>query len=164
MKFKLPGFSTRKGFTLIELLVVITIIAALAVAVFVALNPAQRLKDTRDARRTSDVDSLLTAIHQYVVDHKGSYPAGLSASTAISQLGTDASGCSGTVGVCTINVAQDACANLTSPLAQYLQSMPLDPKDGTAAQTKYAAAVDANGIVTVTACGSEGASTIKSSR
>ena len=153
-----------KGFTLIELLIVISIITTLAVAVFVALNPGERLKNTKDAKRTSDVDSILTAIHAYIVDNGGSYPAGLTAGTAISQLGTSASGCSGTVGVCTINVAQDACVNLATPLAPYLQSIPLDPKDGTASKTKYAVKADTNGIVTVTACGSEGSTTIQSSR
>jgi len=39
--------SKQKGFTLIELLVAITIVAILAVSVFVALNPAQRLKDAK---------------------------------------------------------------------------------------------------------------------
>ncbi|MBI2049365.1 type II secretion system protein [Candidatus Roizmanbacteria bacterium] len=155
---------SSKGFTLIELLIVITIIAALAVTVFVALNPAQRLEDARDARRTSDVDSILTAIHEYIVDNAGSYPTGLAANTPISQLGTGATGCSGAVGVCTIAVAQDACLNLTTDLAPYLKSIPLDPLNGTAVETQYAVAVDTNGIVTVTSCGTEGATTIEASR
>ena len=41
----------KKGFTLIEILVVIAIIAILAVVVFVALNPAQRIKDSKNSRR-----------------------------------------------------------------------------------------------------------------
>lgn len=157
--------STRKGFTLIELLIVIVIIATLAVTVFVAINPAQRFKDARDAKRTSDVQTNLTAIQQYIVDNKGAYPPGLAAGTPITQLGSPAgTGCSGAVGICAIAVAQDTCLDLSIPLAKYLKSQTIDPNGGTAAKTKYAVGVDANGIVTVTACGTEGATAISASR
>src|SRR6266516_1118957 len=140
---------SSKGFTLIELLVVITIISALAVTVFVALNPGQRLRDARDARRTSDVDSILTAIHQYIVDNKGLSPTGLS--TTETQLGTGGTGCGITTGSC--NVTADACLNLATPLAKYLKTVPVDPLNGTDATTKYSVVQDANGLVTVRACG-----------
>jgi prepilin-type N-terminal cleavage/methylation domain-containing protein len=152
----------QKGFTLIELLVVIAIIAALAVVVFVALNPAQRLKDARDSRRTSDVDTILTAIHTYIVDNKGSLPAGLSTAMSESQLGTAGSGCALATGGCAATAA--ACVNLTTPLAAYLKSIPTDPKNGTASLTQYAVVVDSNNIITVKACGTEGTTNISASR
>lgn len=155
----------QKGFTLIELLVTITILTILAVAVMVALDPAKRIKDASNARRTSDVDSILTAIHEYIVDNSGSYPTGLAADTAITQLGTAATGCSGTVGSCTIAAGQDACLDLTTPLAKYLKSIPKDPKlASSATEYEYAVAVDTNGIVTVTACSAENGLTIQVSR
>src|SRR5579859_6775624 len=101
-----------KGFTLIELLVVITIIATLAVVVFVALNPGARLSAARDARRTSDVDSILTAIHESIVDNKGTAPAGLS--TVEQQLGTAASGCAVATGGCGVTAV--ACLDLSGGL------------------------------------------------
>src|SRR6266851_5370540 len=64
----------QKGFTLIELLIVIVIITALAVTVFVALNPVKRVKDAHDARRAADVETILTSIHEYIVDNNGSTP------------------------------------------------------------------------------------------
>lgn len=157
----------QKGFTLIELLIVITIITALSATVFVALNPVQRLKDARDARRTSDVDTLLTAIHQYIVDNKGLLPTGLDATEK--QLGTAASGCVVTTGTC--NTAA-ACLNLTTDLTKYLKSIPIDPLGGTAftaAETGYSAVSDANGIVTIKACATgtgttEGPNDISASR
>lgn len=152
----------RRGFTLIELLVVITIIAALAVVVFVALNPAKRLQDARDARRTTDVDSILTAIHIYIVDNKGSYPTGLSSGMAEAQLGTATSGCAVSTGGCA--AAGAACLDLSTPLAKYLKSIPTDPNVGTALETDYDVVVDSNGIVTVKACGVEGSTNISSSR
>ncbi|HWY79466.1 MAG TPA: prepilin-type N-terminal cleavage/methylation domain-containing protein [Candidatus Sulfotelmatobacter sp.] len=152
--------SKEKGFTLIELLVVITIIAALAITVFVALNPAGRLSNARDARRTADVDTMLTAIHASIVDNKGTAPAGLS--TVEQQLGTATTGCAIATGGCTVTAV--ACLDLTTPLVKYLKSIPLDPKTGTAGITGYDAVQDSNGIVTIRACGTEGTNNISSSR
>jgi len=157
------GINANRGFTLIELLVVITIIATLAVVVFVALNPGQRLKDSRDARRTADVDSILTAIHQAIVDNKGSASASLNGSEQ--QLGTAPSGCAIATGGC--SVVSGACLDLSTALAKYLKSMPIDPSGGAtyvAGKTGYSASIDNNGIVTVKACGTEGTSNIYSSR
>lgn len=163
----------KKGFTLIELLVVIAIVIALGVAVFAALNPAQRLKDARDARRTSDVDTILTAIHQYIIDQKGD-ASGLSLTTADQQLGTGASGCAISTGGC--SVVATACLNIAGSggtlLSKYLKSMPIDPLGGTtytAAKTGYAVSQDANGLITVKACGTgtsttEGSTNISASR
>lgn len=153
------------GFTLIELLIVVAIISALAIAVFVALNPAQRLKDAKDARRTADADTILTAIHASIVDTKGSLPAGLTTSMAETQLGTGVSGCAIATGGCTVVAA--ACVDLTTPLAKYLKSIPIDPSGGTtytAVKTGYSVAVDANNIVTIRACGTEGTTNIFVSR
>lgn len=149
----------KAGFTLIELLLVITLISTLAVAVFVSLNPGQRVKDALDARRTSDVDSILSAIHTYIVDNDGNAPAGLT--TTELQLGTAASGCAIATGGC--NVVTAGCLDLSTPLVKYLKSIPIDPSGGTAATTKYSVVQDANGIVTVTAC-SANTPPIKSSR
>ena len=165
--------SLKKGFTLIELLVVIAIVIALGVAVFAALNPGQRLKDARDARRTSDLDTILTAIHQYIIDSKGD-ASGLGLTTADQQLGTGATGCAIATGGCT--VVATACLNIAGTggtlLSKYLKSMPIDPLGGTtytAAKTGYAVSQDANGLITVKACGTgsgttEGATNMSASR
>lgn len=158
---KLPKPNSR-GFTLIELLVVIVIISLLAVAVFVALNPAQRFKDARDAKRTSDVDTILSAIHSSIVDSKGSLPTGLSNGMSEAQLGTAGSGCAIATGGCSVTTA--ACLDLSTPLVKYLKTIPIDPNGGTAATTKYSVVVDTNGIVTVKACGTEGSTNISASR
>lgn len=52
----------QKGFTLIELLVVVAIIGLLAGVVVALLNPAEYLKQARDARRVSDLLNIQTAI------------------------------------------------------------------------------------------------------
>jgi len=137
----------KKGFTLIELLVVIAIIAILSVVVFVALDPVTRFADARNARRYSDVNSILTAVHEYIVDNNGALPTGLSAGMSATHLGTD-----------TGNV------DLSTPLAKYLKTIPQDPTNGTAADTGYTIEVDANNIVTVAAPNAENGATIQVSR
>lgn len=149
-------FSSDEGFTLIELLIVIAIIAALAISVFVALDPATRIKEAKDARRQADADTILTAVHTSIVDSKGALPSGLSTGMAETQLGTGASGCAIATGGC--SVVATACVNLATPLDKYLKSMPIDPSGGTtytAAKTGYSVTVDSNNIVTIKACGAE---------
>ena len=53
----------QKGFTLIEMLVVIAIIAILAGAVILAINPAATMQKSRDATRLNDMDALRSAIN-----------------------------------------------------------------------------------------------------
>ena len=52
----------RKGFTLVELLVVIAIITIVSFVVIVTLNPAELLKQARDATRVSDVATIQSAV------------------------------------------------------------------------------------------------------
>jgi len=148
----------QKGFTLIELLVVIAIIAILAVSVFVALDPVTRFADARNSRRWNDVNSYLTAMHQYIVDNGGSLPTGMTASMS-AQIGTCPSGgdtlCTG---------ADAACVNLTAPLAKYLKTLPQDSDTGSAATTGYMVEVDANNLITVSACSAENSEVVEVSR
>jgi len=152
----------NKGFTLIELLIVVAIISILAVTVFVALNPAKRLKDAKDARRSTDMESILTAVHESIVDNKGTLPTGLTAGMAEKQLGSATSGCTIATGGCSVAATGD-CVDLATPLVKYLKSIPVD-SDGTAALTGYSIVVDANGIVTVKACKAEGGTNLSVSR
>lgn len=134
----LPRRQLQKGFTLIELLVVIAIIAILATVVFVALDPVTRFADARDSRRWNDVNSILTAVHESIVDNDGDLPTGLTTGQASTEIGS-----CGT------------CDNLATPLAAYLKSIPLDPDGGTTANTGYFIEVDSNNIVTVSADNAE---------
>jgi len=153
---------SRHGFTLIELLVVIAIVAILAAVVFVALDPVRRFADARNSTRISDVNSILTAIHEYIVDNGGALPTGLSAGMAETQLGTAGAGMTTTdKGTACGTVA--AGVNLATPLAKYLVSIPKDPQ-GSAGKTGYSVVVNTNNIVTVRACDAELGVTIQVSR
>lgn len=159
----LPNITPQKhrGFTLIELLVVITIISVLAVVVFVALDPAKRIRAAKDARRTQDVQGLLTAVHQSVADNKGQYPTNMPAVGVEAMIGTGtAAQCSpvATNG-CTV-VASTACVDLatgTRNLSNYLKTMPVDPNTTVYSDinTGYSIKLEATGIVTVRSCGKE---------
>ncbi len=153
----------KKAFTLIELLVVIAIIAILAAVVFVALDPVRRFADARNSSRISDVNTILTAIHEYIVDNGGALPTGLSAGMVETQLGTAASGAT-TTDKGTACGTSAAAVDLTGTLGgKYYASTPDDPQ-GSAAKTGYSVAVNANNIVTVRSCDAELGATIQVSR
>lgn len=66
----------KKGFTLVELLVVIAVIGVLAAVVLVAINPAKKLSQARDAQRKSGIQQISTALSTYYTQ-KTSYSAAL---------------------------------------------------------------------------------------
>jgi len=70
------------GFTLIELLIVIAILGILAAAVLVAINPAKRTRQARDAQRKNDIGSLATEVQAYyTAPGQGLYPSTLTVLT-----------------------------------------------------------------------------------
>lgn len=67
MKLKKSGLaSLRSGFTLIELLIVVSIIALLSIIGLVSYTTF--LKNTRDAKRQSDLKQIQSALEQYRAD------------------------------------------------------------------------------------------------
>lgn len=163
--------SNSRGFTLIELLIVIGIIAILAAAVFVALNPLKRFQDSRDARRRSDVANILSAIKVNQVDNGGAYLSG-----AGSDIGGITAGQNHIIGTtpggigcdtgCTAVTTQADCINLY-PLVDpggYLGEVPKDPSSGTDAKTGYYISRSAANLITVGSCSPESVAEIKLSR
>lgn len=141
--------STRSGFTLLEILLTIGIIAVLATVVVVSLDPVERFKDARNSRRLADIESILSAVHQYVIDNQGSYPGGMD--TTERQIGTASSGCA-IDGVCSVSTTE--CLDLGTTLERYLKNIPFDPENGSSSRTHYSVQLDDNNIVTVHACDS----------
>jgi prepilin-type N-terminal cleavage/methylation domain-containing protein len=66
--------NNKKGFTLIELLIVIGIIAILAAAIIIAINPGEQFKQARNATRWSHMNSIANGVYSYVISHGGNYP------------------------------------------------------------------------------------------
>ena len=65
----------QKGFTLIELLIVIGIIAILASAVIVAINPGQQFAEARNSTRRNHLSTVASAVHSWAaMENNGVYP------------------------------------------------------------------------------------------
>jgi len=102
----------RKAFTLIELLVVIGVLAVLLAITLIAINPARQFSQSNDTKRSSDVNAVLNAVHQFAADNRGTLPAGIPDTTA-------------GAAVIGSGVGQvDICASLVT---QYLAALPVDP-------------------------------------
>lgn len=146
-----------KGFTLIELLIVIAIIAIIAGATFVALDPLTRFKDSRDARRWADVSAVLSAIKVNQVDNKGSYLSAITAaaSNTVLMIGTSVSGCNNAY--CPAVAASADCVTLSELVSKgYLGNVPVSPNENgswDAALTGYTLyRSSTTGAITIKSC------------
>lgn len=65
--------SKQKAFTLVELLIVIGILAILGTAAVIVINPAELMKQTRDATRVADLQTLNKALALYEAEGNTSF-------------------------------------------------------------------------------------------
>jgi prepilin-type N-terminal cleavage/methylation domain-containing protein len=143
----------KKGFTLVEVLLVVVIIAILAAIVIVAINPARQIAQANNTQRSSDVKTLLDAVHEYGIDNRGTLPAAITGVATV--VGDD--------------VAQiDICNDL---VPTYVAAMPFDPNATGAHYTScadydtgYTIMTTASGRVTVAAPDAELSETVTVTR
>lgn len=141
-----------KGFTLIELLIVIALIAILAGAVIIALNPARQFAQARNSQRWSHVNTILNSVAQNTADNNGVFTC------AAGAIPTTAAAINSGTGF-------DLCACV---IPNYISSMPFDPSaagagytDCTTYDTGYNIVRDAtSGRITVSAPSAELSQTI----
>lgn len=120
-------YSSKKGFTLIELMIVISIISLLSIAGLVIYSTVSR--NGRDAKRSSDLRSIQSALEQYAAD-QFYYPSTIS-------LGNALTNCTGGANGCVVSKT-------------YLNSVPNDPVSGNYGFTKLVAACDNTGATKCT--------------
>lgn len=140
----------------VELLFVVAVVAILATAVFLAINPANKFSKERNLQRHSDISNILTSIQEYQADNEGNLPLGLSKKMGGTQLGS----CNSS-GAQKCHDSSDTCVNLNGSLAKYLKSIPVDPSNGTPEMSGYSIEIDGDGIITLTACLAENGETIQ---
>jgi len=143
-----------RGFTLIEVLLVIGLIAILAAIVIIAINPARQFAQARNTQRFSDVNAILNAVHQNMIDNRGNWvctstlpasPATISSAVA-----------TGDICECLVDI--------------FLPAMPFDPASGhhytdcNDYNTGYTIMQSAGGRVTVAAPKAELGTTISVTR
>lgn len=128
------------GFSLIELLLVIAIMALLMFVTLLALNPTKQLADARNAQRQTDVNVIINATHQYLVDNDV-LPIGIPLSTSTE--------------ICRSGAAGQPCTNgvqLDQLIPTYIADMPHDPlAPTTGTGTRYWIVRDPADRVTVVA-------------
>ena len=150
---------SQKGFTLIEILVVIGIIAILATIVIIAINPARQFAQSRNTQRTANVQAILNAVGQRMVDNKGKFdgvgidgktcPTLPSSAVAIaSPLATSPAAAQAIVTTATAGKIDFSCLTPT-----YISALPTDPSGPTSPDIGYSVVQDnstgAGGRITV---------------
>jgi prepilin-type N-terminal cleavage/methylation domain-containing protein len=150
----------QRGFTLLEVLLVVAIIAILAGIVIIAINPGKQLGDSRNSRRSTDVLTILNAVHQYGLDNSGVYPSSITA-TATEMCNTGVAGATCT----TAGLVDLSVLTATGKYVAALPKDPLCPTGCNASGNGYRVSKDAaTGRITVTAMNPEQGKSISVTR
>lgn len=155
--------ATCAGFTLVELIIVIALMAVIASAVFIAIDPARRLHAARNSTRWTDVHSIVEAVKTYQTDQGGELPRTPSAidndGGSVQMIGEGGRDCRTLRTTCRgVTFPSEYCfaSGLDTDLSPYLKRIPEDPATGTDTETRYTINLDEDGFIVVGACDEEG--------
>jgi prepilin-type N-terminal cleavage/methylation domain-containing protein len=139
-----------KGFTLIEILLVIALIAILATAIIVALNPRQQIVEANNTARTSHINAILSAVNQYMVKNKGILPDTIPITASCNESAANQICLTG------VDCVSGVDLSVLTDNQLYMVSMPVDPYCESTEVTCYSISQSENGRVTVCAPEAEG--------
>ncbi len=142
----------KKGFTLLELLLVVVAISILAGIVVMTINPGQQFLEIRNAQRVGDVNKILGAVNQYMVDNNGVFPENITEEGG-EICRTEASSCEGLIDLSVLTENE-----------RYLITIPVDPRVEGDNSSGYQILVTENGRVSVYAPYAEGGQVIEVKR
>ncbi len=140
----------HKGFTLIEVLIVMGIISILAAIVIIAINPARQFAQARDTQRISNVNAIINAIGQRMVDNKGVFEGTFTVGAATYTCGPIPTAATTIAWAMAADITT-ATGNLGCLIPTYLPQGLNEPKTGAGAYTLEMV----NGRVVVAAPGAE---------
>jgi len=150
MKSKISNLIVQNndGFSLAQLIVAMVILLLLATATFIWIDPLTKIGESKNVKRTQDIETLAGAISKYADDHKGVLPIlGLVNSykrvLCSSQSGS-ALTCDGTSKNC-LKIDDD-------DFYKYINALPHDPDKSSTADTGYYLQEDTDGFLVVGAC------------
>jgi prepilin-type N-terminal cleavage/methylation domain-containing protein len=149
-----------KGFTLIELIIVIAVIALLAAATFVAINPAKRVGDAQDAQRWQDATAIADAYQAYLADYAGNLPTttlpyatGITLSIATTSAGANSSSAAANCVASTAANGANKYIDLSALVTGgYIGQIPTNPSYTSTASSGYYFMREASGRLIIGAC------------
>ena len=143
---------TSRGFSIIESMMVASLVSVIVSLTIVALNPIADFAGARNAKRWSDVNALLNALHGHLVNNGGGLPIGIDSTPRE---------------VCTEDANVVACTgggklDLSTLVGVAFPVIPVDPEGGSGLGSGYAVYVK-EGRLTVMALRAEEGGTIEAS-
>ncbi len=135
----------NKGLTLIMLIITITVFIILSTVVYLWIDPAAIIKDSRDKRRTQDVLMLSNAFTEYSNENQGTLP--------VSGITTDKKVLCSSASSLTCDTDTETCLVPDSTFfTNNLPVLPVDPEKTDDTDTGYYITKDSSDYLIIGSC------------